>query len=314
MISDDDFPDIPVAGYREVVSPISEEVPSSFEHVYHRFRGDSRFAINGYGGEGEHDQADGHAENIRTPDANSWMPGRVYSLSANNSSGSLEDMAEGKVTGNQQHAMHESPEKRNNVHVPFRPVPHERAHVMPNQGRAPIPPSRGIFDPSAPAFNPNVPAFKPVRSGPSYGPNMGGGKSRLPVFSQLQSMDSGSEKGSSRRSDRSSPTNSIDSLTNSVDSMHTDGSVAPRLLIRELTQKMSSKDEAKAAAAAKKVFDIVRESCPTWRQNQTEICRSPEMLATLAGLLRAGSERCRYSIANYAGKVDCFTNVTLAQV
>lgn len=35
---------------------------------------------------------------------------------------------------------------------------------------------------------------------------------------------------------------------------------------------------AQAAAAAKNVYDIVRDVCPTWRQNQTEICRCHEML------------------------------------
>ncbi len=300
MLTDDDFPDIPVPAYREVVSPISEEVPSSFEHTsYHRpvYPGGTRFAINGHGGgDGDHDQSESPGDTMRSPDTTAWMSGRVYTLSANNSSGSLDEMAEGKTAGNQL-KLHDSPEKRNSMQAPFRPVHQQRQPMMTSQNRFHVPPARqgsGIFDPSAPAFNPNVQVFRPLKQGPAVGPSYpGAGKSRLPVFSQLQSMDSGSEKGSSRRSDRSSPTNSIDSLTNSVDSMHTDGSVAPRLLIRELTQKMGSKDEAKAAAAAKKVFDIVRESCPTWRQNQTEICRSPEMLATLAGLLRAGSERCR---------------------
>jgi len=128
------------------------------------------------------------------------------------------------------------------------------------------------------------------------------GEGRLPVFYTLQA-DSGSERGSSRRSDRSSPTNSIDSLTSSFDSLFTDGSVAPRMLIRELASKMRSADDSKAAAAAKNVYDIVRDVCPTWRQNQTEICRCHEMLQALAALLRSPSERCRYEACRALGNI-----------
>jgi len=129
-------------------------------------------------------------------------------------------------------------------------------------------------------------------------------ETRLPVFFTLQTTDSGSERGSSLRSDgRSSPTNSIDSLTNSFDSMLPDGSIIQSLLISELVVKMRSADPSKAAAAAKNVFDIVRETCPTWRQNQTQICRSPDMLQALAHLLLSRSERCRYEASRALGNI-----------
>jgi hypothetical protein len=75
------------------------------------------------------------------------------------------------------------------------------------------------------------------------------------------------------------------------------------MLIRELASKMRSADESKAAAAAKNVHDIVREGCATWRQNQTEICRSHEMLQALASLLRSPSERCRYEACRALGNI-----------
>ena len=128
---------------------------------------------------------------------------------------------------------------------------------------------------------------------------------RLPVFHSMQPADSGSDRGSLTLSGRSSPTNSIDSLTASFDSLRADGKMAPRtrVLVTDLVAKLNSSDESRAATAAKNVFDIVRDTCPTWRENQTMICRSSEVLVALTGLLHSHSERCRFEACRALGNV-----------
>jgi hypothetical protein len=347
MAGDEDFSvetvcpsSLRVAGYREVVSPISEDQASSFDLSHMP----SRFAVpGGEEGVGREGGAAGTGRGSRAGSGaqrslEASLSPAVKSLVLGDSSPTSSSALSGGSTA--------SPPSGEESGRPIRPEPIRASKGGSDGQQDCMPPGNNLnpgvkeFNPAAADFTPGSehgaassvrgggrppaaqggmssggpPHLAPAGRGGHYGPGRGGFNNaggqgaakmggRLPVFSSLQSMDSGSERGSSRRSDRSSPTNSIDSMTNSIDSMHTDGTVPPRMLIRDLTQKMGSKDESKAAAAAKKVFDIVRESCPTWRQNQTEICRSKEMLSMLARLLRAGSERCRYEACRALGNI-----------
>lgn len=298
-----EYPSSSIPAHKKIFSPIEEEAGDNSGARNDEKKGNvSRFTITGGGArEEEGDERGGDVTHKPSDQSGVIIDG--------NSPIKDKNFRRGQSMGSLDEHIHLASSKAGTEtyrdekqQMPYRQQPVSFQSPAPRVGQG-----GSGFNPSVPAFKPSAPEFQPVEvthdnapgrprhSGPpvSMGTLGMGGKSRLPVFSQLQAVDSGSDRGSSRRSDRSSPTNSIDSMTNSIDSMHTDGKVAPRMLIRELTQKMGSKDESKAAAAAKKVFDIVRESCPSWRQNQTEICRSPEMLMTLAALLRAGSERCR---------------------
>lgn len=250
-----------VAGYREVVSPISEDQASSFDLSLMP----SRFAVpGGEEGGGEEGGVAGNSrvslragssaqrslEAALSPAAKSLILGDSSPTSSSAlSGGSTASPPSGEETGR-----------------PIRPEPIrvgkggvEGLHDGTPSGNG-LNPAANQFNPAAADFTPgsenaasssrgwrppaaqggmssggpphNAPAGRgghhaSGRGGFSNVGGQGGAKSRLPVFSSLQSMDSGSERGSSRRSDRSSPTNSIDSMTNSIDSMHTDGTVPP---------------------------------------------------------------------------------------